>query len=112
MSSLVFVVAALVEFSVVLFLSYHVAERKNGDRQNGNHDLEGKLRQTLTKCKRVKNVRVNDKPDIQALNMVPFTKSCFGSAGSMRKIDYIAFWIFFTSYVVFIWMYWSILSSK
>jgi len=38
--------------------------------------------------------------------------SFFIDAHSIRKIDCAAFWVFFTSYAIFIFMYWSTLNNE
>ena len=122
LSSLVFVVCAILEYSAVLFITGQVSEGTKGKEkdmpktsfreiQNGKRsDLVARLRRSLMQPNAIGH---NGVMDIEALNSVKFTlTSCFGNNQKMRRIDYIAFWVFLTSYAFFIFMYWSILSNN
>ena len=118
LSSLVFVVAALAEFSAVLFSNSQVSQdemqkRKYEEVKECNINVSAQLRRRLNQSNVIGNVGTTGKIDIETLNVVEFSpKRCFLNIYLMCKVDYIAFWLFHTSYALFIFIYWSILNNK
>ena len=120
LSSLVFVVAALIEFSAVLFLSnrtpkHEQLEKKKEGLKEVNIEVANQLRRRLKQSNVIGNADVKQKMDIEASNRFDTNlkpRNCLLNAHSLRKIDYIAFWLFFSSYIIFNFIYWVILTSK
>ena len=120
LSSLVFVVAALIEFSAVLFLSNKTPkdkkfEKKKEGLKQVNIDVATQLRRRLKQSNVIGNIGGKEKMDIEASNRLNTNLELTNSllnAHSLRKIDYIAFWLFFSSYIIFNFIYWVILTSK
>ena len=120
LSSLVFVVAALIEFSAVLFVSNKTPkdeklEKKKEGLKEVNIDVATQLRRRLKQSNVIGNADVKQKMDIEASNRFDTNlkpRNCLLNAHSLRKIDYIAFWLFFSSYIIFNFIYWVILTSK
>ena len=124
LSSLVFVVSAILEYSAVLLIggqsqdrSYdHEPERpksrftESANKKNRSWSTE--LRRRVNQSNVIGADGVKGNMDTEALHSVPCTlRSWFAKTHTTRKIDFIAFWVFSTSYVVFILIYWSILSN-
>ena len=120
LSSLVFVVAALIEFSAVLFLSNRTPkdkqlENKKEGLKEFNVDVATQSRRRLKQSNVIGNLGGKEKMDIEASNRFDTNlepRNCLLNAHSLRKIDYIAFCLFFSSYSIFNFIYWVILTSK
>ena len=120
MSSLVFVVAALIEFSAVLFLSNKTPkneelEKKKEGLKEVNVDVATQLRRRLKQSNVIGSLGGKEKIDIEASDRFDTNHkptNCLLNGYSLRKIDYVAFWLFFSSYIIFNFMYWGILTNK
>ena len=75
--------------------------------------LRARLR--LNPSNAIRNVTMVETFDIEASdsNESQFAaNNCLINAHSIRKTDCAAFWVFFTSYAIFIFMYWSTLNNE
>ena len=125
MSSLVFVVSALLEYSVVLLFGGQGPERRKeweperptsrlrGSASESKRGPTAQLRRRVRHSNAISAVGVAGNIDIEAPTSVQCKlNNWFANIHTSRKVDLIAFCVFLASYAVFILIYWSILSNN